>query len=349
MTLGDRHPSHVRSPAQVGGIAVVIPCYRVATHIMGVLERIGPEVERIFVVDDCCPDGSGTLVREHCTDPRVSVIVNEVNQGVGGATMVGYRAAVAAGAAVVVKIDGDGQMDPCDIGLVVAPILRGDADYVKGNRFLDLEALRSMPTVRLFGNAILSFLSKLSSGYWDIFDPTNGYTAIHAALIQVLPLHKISRGYFFESDILFRLNTIRAVVIDVPMPARYGDEVSGLEIRKAVPEFLAKHAENFAKRVAYNYFLRNFSPASLELMAGVPLTLFGVTFGSVKWVQSGLHNTITSAGSVMLAALPIIVGMQLILAFLSHDVSMTPRTPIHRRLLPPGSAMGNGDREAATP
>src|SRR5690606_23713788 len=128
------------------------------------------------------------------------------------------------GADVVVKMDGDGQMDPVYLDNLIAPILAGQADYTKGNRFFDLETLRSMPTIRIFGNAILSFMNKLSTGYWDIFDPTNGYTAIHRSLISVIPWNKVSDRYFFESDLLFRLNTFRAVVKDVPMVAQYGDE-----------------------------------------------------------------------------------------------------------------------------
>jgi glycosyltransferase involved in cell wall biosynthesis len=139
-------------------VAVVIPSYKVTRHIMDVLATIGPECQRIFVVDDACPDNSGKFVLERTRDPRVSVLFHEQNQGVGGAVMTGYAAAVADGAQVIVKIDGDGQMDPQLLDIFVQPILRGEADYTKGNRFYNLESLRSMPAMRLFGNAILSFL-----------------------------------------------------------------------------------------------------------------------------------------------------------------------------------------------
>lgn len=124
--------------------------------------------------------GSGEYVKAHCTDPRVTVVKHEKNKGVGGAVMTGYRAAIADGAKVIVKIDGDGQMDPSLLREFVMPILGGEADYTKGNRFYDLSNISRMPAMRLFGNAGLSFLAKLSTGYWNIFDPTNGYTAIHA-------------------------------------------------------------------------------------------------------------------------------------------------------------------------
>src|SRR5262249_39074317 len=157
---------------------------------------------------------------------------HEQNQGVGGAVMSGYRAAIADGMAVVVKVDGDGQMDGSLIPYFVAPIINGEADYTKGNRFFDLEQINQMPPMRLFGNAVLSLMTKLSSGYWNLFDPTNGFTAIHVDAARHLPFDKISKRYFFETDMLFRLNTINAVVVDVPMDASYGDEVSNLKISK---------------------------------------------------------------------------------------------------------------------
>jgi glycosyltransferase involved in cell wall biosynthesis len=290
-----------------------------------------PEVWRIYAVDDCCPDGSGEHVRRHVADDRVRVLKNEVNQGVGGAVTAGYLAAIADGAEIIVKIDGDGQMDPGLLGRFVEPIAAGEADYTKGNRFYNLEQLRQMPGIRLFGNAVLSFLTKLSTGYWDIFDPTNGYTAIHADMVRLLPTEKISRRYFFETDMLFRLNTLRAVVVDVPMEAKYGSEVSGLRISRVVLEFLGKHARNFFKRVFYSYYLRDMSVASFELPLGIVSLLFGVTYGSVHWIRSSHVEVATPAGTVMLSGLPVIVGVQLLLAFLAHDVASIPRRPVHRR------------------
>lgn len=191
-------------------VAVVIPCYRVVRHIGSVLARIGPEVAAIYCVDDGCPEGSGMVAAEAAADdPRIHVVRHSQNGGVGAAVMTGYRQALADGADVIVKLDGDGQMAPEDIGTLIEPIIRGEADYVKGNRFFDLETLRAMPWVRLIGNAGLSFLSKASSGYWNLFDPTNGFTAIHAHAARMLPWNKLSRRFFFESDMLFRLNTMR--------------------------------------------------------------------------------------------------------------------------------------------
>ena len=313
-------------------IAVVIPTYRAKTHILGVIGGIDSEVDKIYVVDDCCPDNSGDYVKKNCQDKRVAVIRHIANQGVGGAVMTGYRAAIEDGMNILVKIDSDGQMNPSLIPYFVAPIIDGEADYTKGNRFYDLDNARTMPKMRLFGNAVLSFMCKMSSGYWNIFDPTNGYTAIHADMVSLLPLDKISRRYFFETDMLFRLNTVRAVVVDVPMDAVYGDEVSNLKITKIVGEFFVKHARNLFKRIFYNYFLRDMSLASLELVAGLGLMAFGSIFGLYHWYQSLQVATSTPAGTVMLAALPVILGLQFLLAFFGYDIASVPRRPRSSRL-----------------
>jgi len=312
-------------------IAVVIPSYKVTRHVLGVIAGIGPEVTRIYVVDDKCPDKSGDFVRAQCADPRVVVLEHDTNQGVGGAVMSGYRAAIADGAKIIVKVDGDGQMDASLIPSFIAPILAGEADYAKGNRFFNLEQIGSMPPLRLFGNAVLSLMSKVSSGYWDLFDPTNGFTAIHADAARYLPFDKISRRYFFETDMLFRLNTLGAVVVDVPMDAVYGDEVSNLKVSRIVTEFAAKHVRNFFKRLFYNYYLRNMSLASIELPLGLLLVLFGTIYGTAHWLGSAQSGAPTPAGTVMLAALPVIMGVQLILAFLAYDIASVPRRPLHKK------------------
>ncbi|HTR17770.1 MAG TPA: glycosyltransferase family 2 protein [Acetobacteraceae bacterium] len=324
------------SPPPSPRIAVVIPCYRVKAHILDVIAAIGPEVANIYVVDDCCPDNSGTFVETHTRDPRVRVVRRECNGGVGAATITGYLAALADHCDVIVKIDGDGQMDPRLLPRFVRPILAGQADYTKGNRFFNPEDVRAMPPIRLAGNAVLSFMTKLSSGYWPLFDPTNGYTAIHAKLLAHLPLERVSTRYFFESDMLFRLGTIRAMVLDIPMTAIYADETSHLRIGSVVPRFLKGHARNFGKRLIYNYFLRDFSIASAELIAGLALLGFGATFGLWHWLINAAHGVVTTSGTVMLAALPVILGLQLLLSFLGYDIAAVPQRPIHPLLTNPG-------------
>lgn len=324
------------SPADIDTadrIAVLIPCYRVRQHILDVIARIGPEVAAIFCIDDACPDNSGDFIVSHCRDPRVRVLRHSENQGVGGAVMTGYAAAISAGHDVLVKIDGDGQMDPGLLPSFVAPILNGQADYTKGNRFWELGQIRQMPLIRRIGNLGLSFMAKASSGYWDIFDPTNGYTAIHANVASYLPFDSISKRYFFETDVLFRLNTLRATVKDIPMNAHYGDETSHLKVSMVIGEFALKHCRNGLKRILYSYFLRDMSIASIELIGGLALLIFGLLFGSYHWYQSSLDGSATPVGTIMLAIVSLITGIQFLLAFVSYDIANTPRATLNQVIL----------------
>lgn len=324
-------------------IAVVIPAYKVRVFILDVIKAIDANVERIYVVDDACPESSGQYVLQCCEDPRVTVLTHRENKGVGGAVLTGYQAAYDDGMDVFVKIDGDGQMDPSLIESFVSPIAFGYADYTKGNRFYNLDHIVRMPKMRILGNAALSFMAKLSSGYWDLFDPTNGYTAIHREAYKALPVNRISRRYFFETDMLFRLGTIRAKVMDVPMDAVYGDEVSNLRITKVLGEFATKHFINTNKRIFYNYFLRGMSIASLELLFGTFVMFFGVIFGAYSWGHFAREGTSTPVGTIMISALSILSGLQLLLAFLSFDFASVPRHAIHTMQKNLSDQTGDGD------
>lgn len=312
-------------------IAVVIPCFRVKNHILDVIAGIGPSVDKIYLVDDRCPELTAMYVKEVCKDSRITFIEHTINQGVGGAVISGYKAALFDGIDVVVKIDGDGQMDPALIPDFIRPILEGKADYTKGNRFFDLEHINRMPKMRLLGNSILSFMNKISTGYWDIFDPTNGYTAIHSAIIKKIAFSRVSKRYFFESDMLFRLNILKAVVIDIPMDAIYGDEKSGLKISSVLWEFFSKHWVNFYKRVFYNYYLRDMSVASFELPLGIALLIFGLLHGLTSWYTYSHLGVATPLGTIMISALALLFGLQFLLAFLSYDISSVPRRAIHHQ------------------
>lgn len=313
-------------------IAVVIPCYRVRSRILPVLAAIGPEVGQIILVDDACPENTGAYVTQHCADPRLTVLRHPVNLGVGGAMATGYRHALAGTADVVVKLDGDGQMDPTDILRLAGPLLSHQADYAKGNRFHRVGFVRGMPWVRLAGNAVLTFLSKLSSGYWQVADPTNGFTAIRSEVLAEIEFDRLDARYFFESDLLYHLGQARAVVVDVPMKANYSDEPSSLVPSRTVLPFLAGHVRNTFRRIGYGYFLRGFSLASIELVLGAGLFACGTAFGAWHWHQSYTTGVVASAGTVMLAALPVILGFQMLLSWLNFDVSAEPRQVIHRML-----------------
>ena len=313
-------------------IAVAIPCYKVTRHVLDVIAAIGPEVAAIYAVDDACPEQSGHFIEAHNRDPRVRVLFHAENQGVGGAIVTAYKAAIADGMDIVVKIDGDGQMNPGLLPKFVRPLLNGEADYTKGNRFFRPESVQGMPPVRLFGNAVLSFITKLSCGYWNIMDPTNGYTAARTCVLAELPLDKLEQRYFFETDMLFRLNTLRAVVRDIPMDAIYGDEQSNLKIGSVLPEFLRKHASRLWRRLVYSYLLRDFNAGSVCGIFGVLLLLLGGVFGLWHWISGNLSAHPATSGTVMLAAMPVLVGIQLLVAFLQYDVSSVPTEPLSRVL-----------------
>ena len=319
-------------PSSRASIGVVIPCYNARDTVMQVLSGIGPVVSNIYVVDDNCPEKTGDHVRQACTDKRVQVLFTGSNKGVGGAVKLGFKSALDDELDIVVKLDADGQMDPSRIEKIIQPIISGRADYTKGNRFYSPEALRGMPAIRVLGNAALSFLTKFSSGYWNLMDPTNGYIAVHSKVLEILPLQKISSSYFFESDMLFRLNTIRAAVVEVPMDAIYNGEKSNMAIGRTAVEFLYKHCSRFLKRIFYNYFLREFNIASLEIIFGLILFFGGTWYGLYHWIQSSHLGIVTPSGTVMLAALPLLVGFQLLLSALNYDIAAVPRQPIHELL-----------------
>jgi len=314
-------------------VAVVIPCYRAADTIASVLSSIGPEVSAIYCIDDASPDGTAHILEQFAAqDARIRIVRRAVNGGVGAAMVDGYRAAIADGMGILVKIDSDGQMDPLLILDFIAPILAGHADYVKGNRFFNADTVGAMPVKRVVGNAGLSFLTKLSTGYWELFDPTNGYTAIHADVAAVLPLERLHPRFFFESDLLFRLSTVQARVIELPLMAQYNALNSHLNELRCLVTFPGLHLRNLLKRIGYNYFLRNFSLASVNLVLGILLASFGLVFGLIEWAKSFETGVPATTGTVMLSALPFLLGIQLLMSFLSHDMAMAPREPVHPRI-----------------
>ena len=306
-------------------ISVVIPAFKVSRHLKNLLQRIGEEVTHIIVVDDFCPEESGKIALELSkTDTRISVIFHNQNMGVGGAVKSGYTKALTLESDIIVKLDGDGQMNPEDILKLVDPILNDSANYSKGNRFYDVEAILKMPKIRILGNLVLSFISKLSTGYWMMFDPNNGFTAISSKTLRNVPLHKVDNRYFFESDMLFRLNLIRANVVDIPLPAIYGSEISNLSLTRALFEFLYKHNRNFWKRIVYSYFLREFTLASIEFLLGILLLTFGIGFGLFNYMNSQINNSATPTGTLILIALSVLSGLQFLLGFFSYDIQISP-------------------------
>lgn len=305
-------------------IAVVIPSYKVAGQIKDVVSSIPETIDHIIVVDDKCPQSSG-MEAEKVKRENVTVIYHEKNLGVGGAVVTGYRKAMELDADIVIKMDGDGQMDPANIDALIEPLLENKADYAKGNRFGSFDDVKEMPMVRLLGNSLLSFLIKLTSGYWDITDPANGYTAIHRRVLKKLNLKNISKRYFFESDMLINLNIVSAVVKDILMPARYGEEISSLTIRKVLFQFPPGLVKGLIKRILLKYFVYDFNMASVYILIGVPMFVFSTIFGIWEWADSVVTGIPRTAGTIMLVALPIIVSFQMLLQAVNIDINSVPR------------------------
>jgi dolichol-phosphate mannosyltransferase len=304
-------------------IIVVIPAYNVQDQIRHTIEGIKSFVDVVIVVDDCSQDNTASIVTE-ISDPRVILIRSERNEGVGGATVKGLRTGLELGGDIFVKIDGDHQMDTDKLEDLIAPLYRG-YDYAKANRFLDTGALRQMPLIRLAGNFILTFATKLVSGYWDIFDPQNGYIAVSKQPLSALPLDDLNKRYFFENDLLIGLNSLKAKVCDVSIPARYGPEHSSLRIWRVLFGFPGLLLARFIRRIYTKYILVDFSVIGLFYIMGLFLMAFGTFFGIYHWFMSFYTGIVATTGTVMIAVLPIILGFQLFLHAMVLEIEENKR------------------------
>lgn len=305
-------------------IAVVIPCYKVSKHIKQVISTIPDWVDHIITIDDACPENTALLI-ESMNLPRLTVMVHPENRGVGAAVISGYQEALNLNCDIIVKMDGDGQMDGHYIETLINPLLEGKAQYTKGNRFHDFSKLRNMPKMRLFGNSVLSFIIKFTSGYWQLMDPTNGFTAIHQSALRVLNLQKIASRYFFETDMLVNLYINGFIVKDISIPAIYNDEKSNLLISKSLVDFPPKIIHRLLRRLFYRYYIFDFNMASIYFALSIPMITFGTLFGSYHWIMGSFENTESSAGTVMLAAMPFILGVQLLLQAIQIDINNCPK------------------------
>lgn len=307
-------------------IAVIIPAYRVERDIESVLRELPRYIKHIIVVDDASPDSTRKLVTAAAKkDKRISLIQHTKNQGVGGAMISGFRKALELNAQIIIKIDGDGQMDSAHIPALIAPLVQGTADYVKGNRFRDFQSLQQMPFIRRVGNLGLSFLTKAATGYWNIFDPTNGFFAIRAETLAQIPFDQIDSGYYFETSMLAHLYLLGAFIVDIPMPARYRGETSNLSIRRVLIEFPIKLARTMIRRIILKYFIYDFSITSIYLLAGIPLLSFGLIFGIIKWIHYAKLGIPAPTGTVMLPTLSVILAIQILLSAIEVDLKSTPR------------------------
>jgi len=307
-------------------VSVVIPCYNVAVHIEEVIRNLPASISWIIVVNDCSKDDTETiLLRLAKENEKIIYIRHEVNQGVGGAMLSGYKKSLELKSDFTIKMDGDGQMDADYIPALLKPLVEDKADFTKGNRFRDLKALRAMPISRRIGNMGLSFIIKAASGYWNIFDPTNGYTAIRNDILKIIDFDSVHKRYFFETSMINELYYANAVIMDIPMKARYGDEVSGLSRTRTLFEFPPKLFVAFLKRVVLKYFLYDFNVASLYLLIGVPFFVGGAVFGWVNFEKYAFNNIPAPTGTVIFPTLFIMLGFQLLLAAISYDITNYPK------------------------
>ncbi len=304
-------------------IAVVIPAHNEALHIGQVIQGMPEFVDHLLVVDDNSSDATWEVALA-TQDPRLILLKTTKQEGVGGAVVTGYRKSFGL-ADIIVKMDGDGQMAPESLSFLLDALIDQGYDYAKGNRFLAGDSLTQMPKHRVFGNVVLTFMTKLASGYWNIFDPQNGYTAIKASVLQTLELDRINKRYFFENDMLVQLNFSSFRVKDVAIPARYGEEKSGINLLQVSSTFPLLLLRRYFRRIYQKYVLRDFSPIALLLLLGLPLFLWGMLFGVYIWIKSYETGHQTATGTIMLSLLPLILGFQLLLQAFVMDIQETPK------------------------
>lgn len=307
-------------------VAVVIPCYRVENAIRDVVTGLPSWITAVVAVNDCSPDRSGEILDEMAREmPFLHVRHHEKNQGVGGAMATGFQAALELDVDVVVKMDGDGQMDPSFLPALLEPLRSGRADYAKGNRLRSLKGLQSMPKMRLFGNIALTFLTKVASGCWHVMDVQNGYLAITKEALADLPLERVEKSYAFENWMLAQVANHGFHVADVPMPAIYGDEISSLSITKTLWSFPPKLVRLFVERLVLRYVIFDLSPIALYLVAGTTLMLFGSGFGAYQWWMSRITGVPALTGSIALTLLPLLLGFNLLLQAVDMDIRNAPK------------------------
>lgn len=305
-------------------IIVAIPAFRAEATIAEVVQTLPAFVDTIIVVDDASPDRTFE-VASALVEPRLIILRHAQNRGVGAAMCSAYERALELGCDIVVKMDSDGQMDPARLAELLDAMINGNYDYAKGNRFLHRGALSSMPRHRLLGSLALTFLTKMASGYWHIFDPQNGFVACRQVMLQRLELPRIANDYFFENDMLVHLNVLGARVVDVPLPARYANEVSSMRISRILISFPGRLFCRYWWRIYERYTLRDFSPIVPFLVSGILLCGWAIAFGSWVWFQSWQTGVVASTGTVMLTALPLILGFELLLHAMLLDIYSTPR------------------------
>ncbi len=304
-------------------IAVVVRAHNEERLVGRVVKTMPAFVDHIIVVDDASTDATGEAAKA-VADPRTEVLTLVENLGVGGATVAGHRHALIVGADVVVVMDGDAQMDPDYMTALLDPIVSGDAQFTKANRFYAMGSFDGMPRHRVFGNVALSFLTKAASGYWNLFDPQNGYTALHRVALERVPLRRLASNYEFENDLLIHLNILRVPARDVPVPALYGDEISGMSVHKVAPRILRQLARGFWQRMWWKYVVQSFSAVALMLFGGLALVGVGSLF-AIWVIADSWGPAAATPGTVVLSVAPLLSGFHMLLYAMMLDIQESNR------------------------
>jgi glycosyltransferase involved in cell wall biosynthesis len=300
-------------------VAVVVPAHNEEKLIGETIRAIPEFVDRIYVVDDLSTDGTVDAVRT-LADPRVELIEHERNLGVGGAILTGYHRALAERMDVTAVMAADAQMDPDDLETLAGPVARGEVDYAKANRLFTGQAWEVIPRYRYLGNAVLSLLTKIASGYWHVADSQSGYTAISLQYLELLDLDRIYPRYGFPNDLLVHLNVWNARVRDYPSRPIYGvGERSGIRLRKVVPSISWLLVKGFFWRMREKYVIRDFHPLVFFYALGLLATAIGLGLGIAELVLRILGNDITPA-TIVLVALLLISGSQFTLFAMWFDM-----------------------------
>lgn len=307
-------------------ISVVIPCYNVSRHIEDVISNLPANITWIIAVNDCSKDDTDEkLTQLQAENDKLIYLKHAENQGVGGAMITGFRKSIELNCDITIKMDGDHQMDSVYIPALIKPIIEGRAEFTKGNRFRDFSALRRMPIIRRIGNLGLSFMIKAASGYWNIYDPSNGFIAISNDTLKIVPADKLHKRFFFETSLLLELYYTNAIIEEVPMKAQYGTEESNLSVTKTLFEFPPKLFMAFIKRILLKYFLFEFNIASVYILFGAPLFTFGTYYGTVNYLEYASSSIAAPTGTVVIPTLLIILGFQLLLAAITYDIDNYPK------------------------
>lgn len=305
-------------------ICVIVRAYNEERLIAKVIDKMPAFVDTILIVDDCSADRTSEIARAS-SDPRVVVLQQAVNTGAGGATVAGHTLAAEMGHDIHVVIDGDDQMDTTLMPALLDPLIDEGYGFAKANRFFSSSSFESMPRHRVFGNMVLTFLTKVSSGYWNTIDPQNGYTAMTSQTVKRIPWDRVAKRYEFENDQLIWLNIANTRIVDVPLDAIYGDEVSGIKLHRVVPRILGTLFRGFWRRMWLKNMLWSFSPVALFFLSGSVLFVFGVVVGIWDIIVAQHAPGTVTVGSWLFSVAPALLGAQLLIQSVALDIQATPK------------------------